>query len=195
MKNMINEIRKAFGNKTFIISGNVATSDAVSEITEWGADAIYDIVDGKLEFGSYFKMPAPQLDQENCVAHNGSIVPVPGRDIFVQAWYQGGISVVDFTDTANPVEIAYFDRGPIDAEDLVLGGYWSSYWYNGRIYATGIIRAYDVSEPGANGTFGKLLREFDTKAGPNAIVGMTVGPDLRLYVVDRGGRRVIRIDP
>ena len=89
-------------------------------------------------------MPAPQLDEENCVAHNGSIVPVPGRDIFVQAWYQGGLSVVDFTDSANPVEIAYFDRGPIDAEDLILGGFWSTYWYGGRIYGTEIARGLDV---------------------------------------------------
>ena len=89
-------------------------------------------------------MPAPQLEEENCVAHNGSIVPVPGRDIFVQAWYQGGISVVDFTDSANPVEIAYFDRGPIDTEDLILGGYWSTYWYDGRIYGTEIARGLDV---------------------------------------------------
>jgi uncharacterized protein (DUF305 family) len=111
---------------------------------DWGADAIYDIVDNKLEFRSYFKMPAPQVEQENCVAHNGSIIPVPGRDIFVQAWYQGGISVIDFTDSVNPVEIAYFDRGPIDAEQLVLGGYWSAYWYNGRIYATEIYRGLDV---------------------------------------------------
>lgn len=110
----------------------------------WGADAIYDIVDGKLEFRGHFKMPAPQLEEENCVAHNGSIVPVPGRDLFVQAWYQGGLSVVDFTDSANPVEIAYFDRGPIDAEDLVLGGYWSTYWYRGRIYGTEIVRGLDV---------------------------------------------------
>ena len=110
----------------------------------WGADAIYDIVDGKLEFGGYFKMPAPQVEQENCVAHNGSIVPVPGRDIFVQAWYQGGISVIDFTDSAKPIEIAYFDRGPIDAEDLVTGGYWSAYWYGGRIYGTEIVRGLDV---------------------------------------------------
>jgi len=110
----------------------------------WGADAIYDIVDGKLEFRGYFKMPAPQLEEENCVAHNGSIIPVPGRDLFVQAWYQGGLSVVDFTDSANPVEIAYFDRGPIDAEDLVLGGYWSTYWYRGRIYGTEIVRGLDV---------------------------------------------------
>lgn len=111
---------------------------------DWGADAIYDIVDGELEFRSYFKMPAPQLEEENCVAHNGSIVPVPGRDIFVQAWYQGGISVIDFTDSANPVEIAYFDRGPVDAEELVLGGFWSTYWYEGRIYGTEIVRGLDV---------------------------------------------------
>jgi hypothetical protein len=110
----------------------------------WGADAIYDIVDGKLEFQGYFKMPAPQVDQENCVAHNGSIVPVPGRDIFVQAWYQGGISVIDFTDSASPVEIAFFDRGPIDAEDMILGGFWSAYWYGGRIYGTEIVRGLDV---------------------------------------------------
>jgi uncharacterized protein (DUF305 family) len=110
----------------------------------WGADAIYDIVDGKLEFRAHYKMPAPQLEQENCVAHNGSIVPVPGRDIFVQAWYQGGLSVVDFTDSANPVEIAYFDRGPLDAEELVLAGYWSTYWYRGRIYGTEIVRGLDV---------------------------------------------------
>jgi hypothetical protein len=110
----------------------------------WGADAIYDIVDGQLEFRGYFKMPAPQVEQENCVAHNGSIVPVPGRDIFVQAWYQGGVSVMDFTDSSDPIEIAYFDRGPIDAENLVTGGYWSTYWYQGRIYGTEIVRGLDV---------------------------------------------------
>ena len=111
---------------------------------DWGADAIYDIVDGKLEFRGYYKMPAPQMDEENCVAHNGSIVPVPGRDIFVQAWYQGGISVVDFTDSANPVEIAFFDRGPIHEEYLILGGFWSVYFYNGLIYGTEISRGLDV---------------------------------------------------
>ena len=110
----------------------------------WGANAIYDIVDGKLVFRNHFKMPAPQAETENCVAHNGSIIPVPGRDIFVQAWYQGGLSVIDFTDSANPVEIAYFDRGPIDDTDLVTGGYWSTYWYQGRIYGTEIIRGIDV---------------------------------------------------
>jgi uncharacterized protein (DUF305 family) len=110
----------------------------------WGADAIYDIVDNQLEFRGYFKLPAPQVEQENCVAHNGSIIPVPGRDIFVQAWYQGGLSVVDFTDSANPVEIAYFDRGPIHAEHMILGGFWSTYFYNGRIYGTEIARGIDV---------------------------------------------------
>jgi len=110
----------------------------------WGADAIYDIVDGKLAFRSHFKIPAPQGETENCVAHNGSIIPVPGRDIFVQAWYQGGLSIIDFTDSANPIEIAYFDRGPIDDTDLVTGGYWSTYWYQGQIYGTEIIRGIDV---------------------------------------------------
>ena len=110
----------------------------------WGADAIYDIVDEKLEFRSHYKMPAPQLETENCVAHNGSIVPVPGRDIFVQAWYQGGISVIDFTDSANPIEIAYFDRGPIMEEELITGGYWSAYYYEGAIYGTEITRGLDI---------------------------------------------------
>ena len=110
----------------------------------WGADAIYDIVDEKLEFRSHYKMPAPQLETENCVAHNGSIVPVPGRDIFVQAWYQGGISVIDFTDSANPIEIAYFDRGPIMEEELITGGYWSVYYYEGAIYGTEITRGLDI---------------------------------------------------
>ncbi|MEO1582363.1 MAG: DUF305 domain-containing protein [Pseudomonadota bacterium] len=113
---------------------------------DWGADAIYDIVDGKLEYRSHYKMPGPQMDTENCVAHNGSIVPVPGRDLFVQAWYQGGLSVMDFTDSAEPVEIAFFDRGPIDEESLVLGGYWSTYWYDGLIYGSEIVRGLDVFE-------------------------------------------------
>jgi len=112
--------------------------------SEWGANAIYDIVDGKLEYRSHFKIPAPQVDEENCVAHNGSIIPVPGRDIFVQAWYQGGISVIDFTDSANPIEIAYFDRGPINDEHLITGGFWSAYWYDGKIYGTEIVRGLDV---------------------------------------------------
>ena len=110
----------------------------------WGADAIYDIVDQKLEFKGNYKIPAPQLETENCVAHNGSIIPVPGRDIFIQAWYQGGISVIDFTDSTNPVEIAYFDRGPIHEKELLTGGFWSVYYYQGAIYGTEIARGLDV---------------------------------------------------
>ena len=117
-----------------------------SDPREWGADAIFDIVDRTLQFRSHYKLPAPQTEQENCVAHNGSLVPVPGRDIFVQAWYQGGISVLDFTDSSNPIEIAFFDRGPLDADRLVMGGYWSAYWYRGFIYATEMARGLDVLE-------------------------------------------------
>jgi hypothetical protein len=110
----------------------------------WGADAIFDIVDRKLKFAGYFKMPAAQTEQENCVAHNGSIIPVPGRDIMAQAWYQGGVSVFDFTDSAHPVEIAFFDRGPLDPTKLLVGGFWSTYWYNGYIYGTEIARGLDI---------------------------------------------------
>ena len=117
-----------------------------SDPREWGANAIYDIVDGKMEFRSHYKLPAPQTETENCVAHNGSLVPVPGRDIMVQAWYQGGISVFDFTDSSNPVEIAFFDRGPIDPDRFVMGGFWSAYWYRGYIYGTEIARGLDVLE-------------------------------------------------
>jgi len=110
----------------------------------WGANAIFDIVDGRMELAGYYKLPAAQGEMENCVAHNGSLIPVPGRDIMVQAWYQGGISVFDFTDSANPFEIAYFDRGPMDAEVLYRAGHWSAYWYNGYIYASEKQRGLDV---------------------------------------------------
>ena len=110
----------------------------------WGADSIFNIDNGKLHFVSYYKMPSAQGDTENCVAHNGSLIPVPGRDIMVQAWYQGGVSVMDFTDSTHPKEIAYFDRGPIDPNSLVLGGSWSAYWYNGHIYSSEIARGLDV---------------------------------------------------
>ncbi len=113
---------------------------------DWGANAIYDIIDNKLVFKSHYKMPAPQTETENCVAHNGSIIPVPDRDIFVQAWYQGGLSVMDFTDSENPIEIGYFDRGPISEEQLISGGYWSTYYYEGKIYGTEIARGIDVFE-------------------------------------------------
>jgi hypothetical protein len=111
---------------------------------KWGADAIFNLKDDRLSLASYYKMPAAQTETENCVAHNGSLVPIPGRDIEVQAWYQGGISVMDFTDATHPYEIAYFDRGPIDAKTAVLGGEWSAYWYNGYIYGSEIARGLDV---------------------------------------------------
>src|SRR5260370_12792179 len=113
---------------------------------KWGADAIFHLKDDKLSLASYYKLPAAQGDTENCVAHNGSLIPVPGRDIEVQSWYQGGISVMDFSDAAHPVEIGYFDRGPIDSKMLVLGGDWSAYWYNGHIYASEIARGLDIFE-------------------------------------------------
>lgn len=113
---------------------------------KWGADAIFNLKDDKLSLAGYYKLPAAQGDTENCVAHNGSLIPIPGRDIEVQSWYQGGISVMDFTDAAHPFEIAYFDRGPIDPKTLVLGGDWSAYWYNGAIYASEIARGLDIFE-------------------------------------------------
>jgi hypothetical protein len=113
---------------------------------KWGADALFNLKDDKLSMASYYKLPSAQGDTENCVAHNGSLIPVPGRDIEVQAWYQGGVSVMDFTDAAHPFEIAYFDRGPIDPKSLVLGGDWSAYWYNGYIYGSEIARGLDVFE-------------------------------------------------
>jgi hypothetical protein len=113
---------------------------------KWGADAIFHLNNDKLTFASYYKLPAAQGDTENCVAHNGSLIPVPGRDIEAQAWYQGGVSVMDFTDAAHPFEIAYFDRGPIDPKMLVLGGEWSAYWYNGNIYGSEIARGLDIFE-------------------------------------------------
>ncbi len=113
---------------------------------EWGADAIFSIVNKKLKFESYYKLPAVQSSNENCVAHNGSLVPIPGRDVMVQAWYQGGISVFDWTDAKNPKEIASFDRGPVDSTRMVMGGSWSVYWYNGQIVSSEIARGLDVAE-------------------------------------------------
>jgi len=126
--------------------GGLGARCRANDPNKWGADAVFSLKDNKLSFASYYKLPAAQGDSENCVAHNGSLIPVPGRDIEVQAWYQGGISVMDFTDAEHPVEIAYFDRGPIDPKMLVLGGDWSAYWYNGHIYASEIARGLDVFE-------------------------------------------------
>ena len=126
--------------------GGMGARCRATDPNKWGADAIFNVQDNKLKFASYYKMPAAQGDTENCVAHNGSLIPIPGRDIKVQAWYQGGISIMDFTDSEHPVEIAYFDRGPIDPKMLVLAGDWSAYWYNGHIYASEIARGLDIFE-------------------------------------------------
>ena len=126
--------------------GGLGARCRANDPNKWGADAIFRLKDDKLSLAGYYKLPAAQGDTENCVAHNGSLIPVPGRDIEVQAWYQGGISIVDFTDPAHPFEIGYFDRGPIDPKMLVLGGDWSAYWYNGNIYASEIARGLDVFE-------------------------------------------------
>jgi hypothetical protein len=126
-----------------------------SDPATWGANAIFGVRDRKMTLQGYYKLPVPQTDTENCVAHNGSLVPVPGRDLKVQAWYQGGLSLFDFTDPTAAKEIAFFDRGPISATDLVTGGYWSVYWYNGRIYGAEIERGIDV---------------FELAAGPNLSV-------------------------
>ena len=111
---------------------------------DWGANAIFEIVDGQMELAGYYKLPVPQSELENCVAHNGAVIPVPGRDIMVQAWYQGGLSMLDFTDASDPVEIAFFDRGPLSEEEMYTGGYWSTYWNNGFIYGAEITRGLDV---------------------------------------------------
>ncbi|HKO43468.1 MAG TPA: hypothetical protein VJU84_09265 [Pyrinomonadaceae bacterium] len=126
--------------------GGLGARCRATDPNKWGANSIFHLQDNKLRFASYYKLPAAQGDTENCVAHNGSLVPVPGRDIKVQAWYQGGISIMDFTDAEHPVEIGYFDRGPYDPNMLVLGGPWSAYWYNGHIYASEIARGLDIFE-------------------------------------------------
>ena len=113
---------------------------------EWGADAIFTLAENKLTFRRYYKLPAAQSSLENCVAHNGSLIPIPGRDIMIQGWYQGGVSLFDWTDASQPMEIGYFDRGPLDGKRMVSGGSWSAYWYNGMIYSSEIYRGLDVFE-------------------------------------------------
>jgi hypothetical protein len=125
--------------------GGSAPRCRATDPATWGANAIFRIGEGgEMELAGYYKLPVPQTDTENCVAHNGSIIPVPGRDIMAQAWYQGGVSLMDFTDPENPFEIAFFDRGPLSIESLFTGGYWSVYWFNGRLYGAEISRGIDV---------------------------------------------------
>ncbi len=124
--------------------GGGAPKCRVTDKPEWGADAVFTLANNKMTFRSYYKLPAPQTSLENCVAHNGSLIPIPGRDIMVQGWYQGGISVFDWTDAAHPKEIAFFDRGPVDSTKMVMGGSWSAYWYNGVIVSSEIARGLDI---------------------------------------------------
>jgi hypothetical protein len=158
--------------------GGMGAKCRAGDPKEWGANAIFSIENGKLRFRSYYKLPAAQTGTENCVAHNGSLVPVPGRDIKVQAWYQGGISVFDFTDPSNPYEIAFHDRGPIDADELVMGGSWSVYWYNGVIVSSEIVRGLDVLElvPSQHLTQNEIdaartvrMAEFNPQAQPKLV--------------------------
>ncbi|HWJ41435.1 MAG TPA: hypothetical protein VNT29_09885, partial [Candidatus Limnocylindrales bacterium] len=124
--------------------GGMAPRCRPTDKITWGADAIFNRTGNQMTPVGYYKLPVAQTDQENCVAHNGSLIPVPGRDIMTQAWYQGGVSVFDFTDPAHPKEIAFFDRGPMDSTKLLLGGDWGTYWYNGYIYASEIDRGLDI---------------------------------------------------
>lgn len=124
--------------------GGGAPKCRASDPMEWGANALFTLENGKMEFKSYFKLPAAQTSEENCVAHNGSLIPVPGRDLFVQSWYQGGILIMDWTDINNPTEIAYHDRGPVDPNRMMMGGSWSVYWYNGLIVSSEIARGLDI---------------------------------------------------
>ena len=126
--------------------GGGAPKCRATDPREWGADAIFTLENGRMEFQSYYKLPAPQTPQENCVAHNGSLIPIPGRDVMVQGWYQGGISVFDWTDPGSPVEIAFHDRGPLDPTRMRMGGSWSVYWYNGAIVSSEIARGLDIFE-------------------------------------------------
>jgi hypothetical protein len=124
--------------------GGIGARCQASDPSNWGANLVATIENGQMKGQTFFKLPSHQTASENCVAHNGSIIPVPGRDIMAQAWYQGGVSVMDFTDPAKPIEIAYFDRGPINPDRVVVGGEWSAYWFNGRIYGSEIARGMDI---------------------------------------------------
>ena len=149
--------------------GGAPTCNPTTGATK-GADGIYDINGGKLELKSYYKMPRTQSNTENCVAHNGSLIPVEGKDIMVQAWYQGGISVFDFTDSANPKEIAWFDRGPLSDERLVLGGSWSAYYYNGYIYSNDIqmgLDVFDLNDPQTDDAKAVKMDSFNPQSQPS----------------------------
>src|SRR5690606_9233054 len=127
--------------------GGTAPRCRITDPQRLGGNTILSIHEGgKMTQHGYFKMLAAQTDMENCVSHNGGLIPVPGRDIMVQGWYQGGVNVFDFTDPTNPIEIAYFDRGPLSDSELIIGGSWGAYWYNGYIYSSEMARGLDVLE-------------------------------------------------
>ncbi len=155
------------GKKVFFTDewgGGTAPRCRATDQLSWGANAIYEIVNRKLVFRSYYKLPVAQTNQENCVSHIPSLVPIPGRDIFVQAWYQGGASLVDFTNASNPKEIGYFDRGPINPTTMFLGGLWSTYYYNGAIYGSEIRRGFDVWNLTATSDISQSELDFAAKA-------------------------------
>jgi hypothetical protein len=124
--------------------GGGAPKCRANDPKEWGANALFTLENGKMTFKAYHKLPVAQTSQENCVAHNGSLIPVPGRDLFIQSWYQGGISLMDWTDISKPMEIAFHDRGPVDSTRMGNGGSWSVYWYNGVIVNSEISRGLDI---------------------------------------------------
>ena len=137
---------------------------ATSMMQQGGNTTLEITADRKFRQGGYFKPNFAQTAQENCVSHNGGVIPVPGRDIMTQGWYQGGINIIDFTDPKKPVEIGYFDRGAIDNPPPIdqgppstaaggrgsarstTGGSWGSYYWNGYIYSSEIARGLDVVE-------------------------------------------------
>jgi hypothetical protein len=134
--------------------GTSPNCQAIHPLEMGGNTTLVITKDRKLRQHAYFKIPTAQSAQENCVSHNGGLIPVPGRDIMVQGWYQGGIDIIDFSDADKPFEIGYFDRGPVDppADGTVsrargtIGGSWGAYWYNGHIYSSEMARGLDVLE-------------------------------------------------
>ncbi|MEJ7811524.1 MAG: hypothetical protein WKG32_14020, partial [Gemmatimonadaceae bacterium] len=162
--------------------GGTSARCRATDPVAWGANTIFTIKNGKMTQHAYYKLPAPQTAQENCVAHNGSLVPVPGRDIMVQGWYQGGVSVLDFTNPDRPTELAFFDRGPLDSARIFTGGSWGAYWYNGYIYSSEIARGLDILEftPSAQLTKNEIdaarsvvLEEFNPQSQPKIVWSAT----------------------
>ena len=126
--------------------GGTSPRCRITDPLRLGGNTILSIDNGKMTQHGYFKMLAAQTEAENCVSHNGGLVPVPGRDIMVQGWYQGGVNVFDFTDPNKPFEIAYFDRGPASTTDRIIGGSWGAYYWNGYIYSSEMARGLDILE-------------------------------------------------